>query len=150
MDTTENQEQTETIESDFEFETESKTWRAVKICWTVITAVIYIALALLVLARMENAFQTVVCGLLILIFQNVTGFHTLSSRMLTEEAFVHRTLFGAILKRLGDPDCEGGLAQLRRLAAKYERTTVHWYINSTAHYIVFLIVLWKIVSVVVL
>jgi hypothetical protein len=151
MDTTGNQEQAETIEGDFEFETgESKTWRAVKICWTVIMALIYIVLAFLVLARMEGAFQTVVCCLLLLIFQSVVNTHTTSIRMLTEEAFVHRTLFGGILKRLGDPDCDEGFKQLRGLAAKYDRTTVHWYINSTAYYIVFLIVLWKIISVVVL
>lgn len=149
MNSTEEQEQVQdaTCRSD---EDESKAWRAVKICWTIIKSVIYIALVLFALGKMDGAFQVVVCSLLILILQSVNNANTVTNRMFVEESFVHRTLFGGILKRVGDPDCEEGFKQLRQRAAEYERTTVHWYINSAATYIVFLIVLWKIVSVVVL
>jgi hypothetical protein len=128
----------------------SKAWKVVKVTWTAIRALIYVVLVLLTLEKMDGAFQIVVCSLLILILNEITAQFGISSRAFAEESFIHRSLFAGILKRLGDPESDEGLELLRGLAADYNRTTVHWYINSVASYIVYLIVLWKIISVVVL
>jgi protein-S-isoprenylcysteine O-methyltransferase Ste14 len=120
-----------------------KTGRYLKIIWTVIRNVIYVALIFLAFAKATTDFENITLCLLILVLESVKHAHTTQIRTAIEEAFSHRHLFFTLLKRAGE-NVDEEEALVKEEKEKYLRLNPQYYINIVFGALVYLIVLWKI------
>ena len=123
----------------------SKLWFGWRIVWAILRNLISLFFLFLAFDKTESAFQIVVLCLLVLIYQAVNWNDTFRVRTDAEEALFQRRLSFAILQKLGEETGEA-VEAIDELELKFRRNTPLYYINLAGALIIYLSVLWKLVT----
>ncbi len=83
--------------------------------------------------------------LLLLMFQAVNWSHTAQIRLTVEEAFSTKRLLLMILRKAGE-ETEEGEATINELESKYVKLTPLYYINLAGASVMYLIIVWKLIT----
>jgi hypothetical protein len=124
----------------------ARAWRYWRYAWTVIKNLIYIGFIYLAFERMTSVFETLVLALLILIYQAVANTFTFAIRTFAEEAHVNRGMLLGLYKKFKDPEAKEGERTLSEIVKEYHKSDAFFYINGVFSYLIYLFVLWKVIS----
>jgi hypothetical protein len=123
----------------------SRIWFWWRIIWAILRNLIYLGLLLLAFDRTQSEFEVIVLSLLVLILQGVTWSSTARVRMDFEEGLVQRRLSFSILEKLGEDTLEAE-SVINDLEKKYLRNNPIYYINLAVASLVYLGILFKLVT----
>jgi hypothetical protein len=134
-------------------ETESgwtRGWRYCTYFWVVVRNVTYFWLVYLAFQRMNSTFEALVLAMLVLIYDRISDSWTLSARSTAEEGLLQRGLLLGLYKKFGDPEVQEAEEELGKLAKSFRKSDVPWFINVLGSFVVYVYVLWKLLSILVL
>ena len=123
-------------------------WKWWRIVWAVLRNLIYISVILTGFNYASSHFETLVFCLLVLIFQAVNWTHTTQVRFAVEAEFRARRLLLDMLENRGNH--ERVSEDLTNGIETYQKQTSLYYINSVGASLIYLIVVWKVISTVFL
>jgi hypothetical protein len=124
---------------------DSMAWRVWKIVWAVLRNLFVIAITFQLFNFATTDFERVLLCLIVLIYESVNWAHTTQIRVTVEESFVMRRLVLNLLKRAGE-DTEDAEEVMTELAENYQRHNVVYYINMGGGAMIYLIVVWKLLT----
>jgi hypothetical protein len=127
----------------------SKVWLWWKITWAVIRNLLYIALVILAFGKASSDFENLVLCLLILILQSINWTHTTQIRLTVEEAFVNRRMLFTLQKAAGE-DTSEATEIVDEAEKNYDKSNPLYYINMVGATVVYLIVIWKLFTTLVI
>lgn len=119
-----------------------------KYSWLIFWNLVRLAVVWLLFSKFTAAFETVVIGILVLIYSTSNFSFRSLERNLAAEAQVQRGLMFRILEKVGNEDLQEAKEELTEQAKELRGTNVSWVINIFAGVLIDLYVAWKIIAVI--
>jgi hypothetical protein len=128
----------------------SKLWRFCVYSWTIGRNGLVIWLVYLAFGKMESVFQKLVLAGLVLILVSVGDSRISILRTMIEEAYLHRSLFLSLQKKLDRNSTDSDERELDKLIKDFHKGDFVYSLNLAGAGITYLYVVWKVFSILAL